>query len=122
MRLLKQALAASGALMVVAAVVAFVAPKSTHALVAALVEVTNTASNPVPNRDVDDRDRATTEFVVVPVQSLSGFSGQFQGVAVFTVPVNRRFVIDQIDGICSTPSGNTETAAQLRSTPQDRST
>lgn len=34
-------------------------PKAAHAVVAALVQVTNTSANPVPNQDVDNPGRAT---------------------------------------------------------------
>lgn len=44
-----QAVAAFG----VVATLALVTPRAAHALAAALVQVTNTPANPVPNQDVD---------------------------------------------------------------------
>jgi hypothetical protein len=48
MRLLKQAMAVLGTVVVIAAVVALVTPKTAHAIVATAVQVVNTSANPVP--------------------------------------------------------------------------
>jgi len=106
MKLLKQALAVFGAVAILAVMMALVAPKRIHAMAAALVEVTNTSANPVPNRDVDDRDRATIEFASCTVISAPA-AGFISCSPPFTVPADERFVIDQIDGACGTPPGNT---------------
>lgn len=51
MKLLKQALAVLGSVVVIALIAALVTPKTAQAVVAALVEVANTPDNPVPVRD-----------------------------------------------------------------------
>ena len=48
MKLLKQAFAALGVVMLIAIFVVLVTPKATHAIVATLVQVVNTSANPVP--------------------------------------------------------------------------
>ena len=58
MRLLKQALAILGSVVVVAMVVALSAPKAVHAVVAAAVNVMNTSANPVPTYDAGVRFQA----------------------------------------------------------------
>ena len=49
-----------------AAGLAFLAPKTAHAVTAALVEVVNTRSTPVPNQDVDSPDAILTNRRAVP--------------------------------------------------------
>ena len=116
MKLLKQALAVFGAVAILAVMMALVAPKRIHAMAAALVEVTNTSANPVPNRDVDDRDRATIEFVSCFIESTPGFNGLISCSPSFTVPGDARFVIDQIDGTCGTPPGKAVAGAAFEFT------
>jgi hypothetical protein len=53
MRLAKRMFMGLGVTALAALIVTLVAPKAVHAAVAALVEVTNTSSNPVPNADVN---------------------------------------------------------------------
>jgi hypothetical protein len=48
MRLLKQAMAVLGAVVVIAVIVVLVTPKTAHAVIATLVQVVNTSAQPVP--------------------------------------------------------------------------
>jgi len=52
MRLLKQAMAVLGIVTMIVVLVAVVAPKATHSMVAALVEVSNTATAPATTEDI----------------------------------------------------------------------
>ena len=57
MNLIRKALTTLGGILLVAILIAALAPKATRAVAAALVQITNTAANPVPNRDVDNAPR-----------------------------------------------------------------
>lgn len=71
------------------------APKTVHALTAALVQVTNTPSNPVQTTEA--LGSATTLSV----------SCDLDGPVCYTVPTGMRAIIDQLDGGChaNTPGG-----------------
>jgi hypothetical protein len=82
------------------------APKAVHGLVATLVQVANTAANPVPDKDVDNPGRATLVVAYCDLGSLSGSSGDIYCVLPYTVPATDRLVIQQVEAECSTPKGN----------------
>src|ERR1700690_1584767 len=63
MNFAKRILMFVGFVVLAAILTSVLAPKATHALVATLVQVSNTPSSPVPNRDVDSPAHAT----VVPL-------------------------------------------------------
>ena len=90
MKLLKQVLAVLGGLVVIALVVALVAPQSTRAVVATMVNVVNDKTNPVPNRDVDNPARepfVLTEVINLTNGSISAFAG------TDNLPTGRKYVI-----------------------------
>ena len=68
---------------------------------------------PLAISDLENRDRAPIGFVSLDFESTPGFAGSFQATSSFTVPMSARFVIDQIDGLCTTTSGNIMSEAQL---------
>ena len=105
MKIVRKAVTAFGGIVLAALLMAALAPKAAHGLVATLVQVTNTSVDPVPNRDVDDRDRATPEFVTCFAGTTAGANGEFNCSPFFAVPAGERFVIDEVDGSCATPSG-----------------
>jgi len=53
MKFAKWIVMGSGGVVLALLCVVLISPKTAHALVAALVQVTNTRSNPVPTQDVD---------------------------------------------------------------------
>jgi hypothetical protein len=57
MKFTKTALMGAGGVVLAGLILPLCAPKTVHALAAALVEVANTRSNPVPNQDVDSAAR-----------------------------------------------------------------
>lgn len=59
MNIVRKAVTTIGGFCLAALLIAALAPKATHAVVAALVQVANTSANPVPNRDVDNPARDT---------------------------------------------------------------
>ena len=89
-----QAVAALG----VFATLALVTPRAAHAFAAALVQVTNTPANPVPNRDVDAPGRH-------PFASscTEGFGGQ---TCLFrAVPANTEYVIQTLTVVLTAGPG-----------------
>ena len=107
MRLLKQALAILGSVVVVAMIGALVAPKAVHAVVAAAVNVVNTSANPVPTYDAGTRfqaDACTSSGATSAATSFCGLNTS----ATFTVPATtasgaivKRLVVDDVSGGCS---------------------
>src|SRR5271154_1410262 len=107
MRLFKQALAVLGSIVVVAIIMAFVAPKAVHAVVAAAVQVMNTSANPVPTYDSGTRFQADVCFISGAVSTASAFCGP-NNSASFGVPLVtsagatvKRLVVEDVSGYCS---------------------
>src|SRR5579862_9604794 len=80
-------------------------PKTAHALVAALVQVTNTTANPVPNLDTERNAR-------IPYQSAYVFSQSTTGDAVRTitftaVPSGYRLVAQNASANLTLAAGST---------------
>jgi hypothetical protein len=89
-----------------------VAPKTAHGLVAALVQISNTPSNPVPNRDVDLPARASIQQLSCEGSSFAG--GDILGCDPgFTVPAGQRLVLQQLESVCATPRGNNVYSANI---------
>jgi hypothetical protein len=107
MRLLKQALGVLGALLAVVAVTALVMPKAVHAVAAALVEVTNTSTNPVPMYDSSTRFQADLCHTFGSVSAAENYCGTNTSRS-FVVPsvtsggaAVKRLVVDNVAGVCS---------------------
>jgi hypothetical protein len=108
MRLLKQALAFLGAMVVVAMIAALVAPKAVHAVVAALVQVVNTANNPVATYDSGGtRFQADACFASGAVSVAADYCGTVTS-AQFVVPTVtaggatvKRLMVDNVSGFCA---------------------
>jgi hypothetical protein len=103
MRLLKQALAVLGTVVVIAVIALLVAPKTAHALVATLVQVANTSANPVPTQDTENPARS-------PFQKELDFlitDGTIAATASFAVPAGKALVIDFVSGAAFQPAGET---------------
>ena len=115
MNIVRKAVSALGGIFLAALLIAALAPKAVRsAVAAALVQVTNTAANPVPNQDIDDPGKATRVFLSCGVQ----FSTVNFCDLNYTVPTNARLIIDQVDGVCSTPVGQTVTRVFLNLTSE----
>jgi hypothetical protein len=108
MQIARRLLIGVGAIALVAALLTLAAPKSAHALVAALVQVTNTTANPAVTLDADKATR-------IPYESSSqaaGFAGtcgetivcQFDGFTV--VPAGYRLVVQQIAAVVGVNSAS----------------
>jgi hypothetical protein len=93
MQFVKRLLIGAGAVMLVAVVLMVAAPRTVRAVVATLI------------RDIDNPGRATQ--VVQYCRANSGVGGFFNCTPDYTVPANDRLVIQQVEGNCTTPQGNT---------------
>ncbi len=89
-----QAFAALG----VVVTLALVTPRAAHALAAALVQVTNTPANPVPNQDVDAPGRH-------PFAATCTVGSGGQECSLSTVPANTEYVIQTITVILTAGPG-----------------
>ena len=89
MNIVRKALTGLGGICLAALVVAALAPKATHGIVAALVQVTNTTANPVPVTDVGS---------LQPFESNCAVSqGSATGSDCFiSVPAGKRLVIQSV--------------------------
>jgi hypothetical protein len=91
MSLIRKAVSALGGIFLAALLMAALAPRATHAVVAALVQVTNTAANPVPVTQASAfhpfQSSCTAEYTI-------GASGTRCFVA--TVPAGQRLVIQTV--------------------------
>ena len=82
------------------------APKAAHALVATLVQVTNTSANPVPTSDAAVRFQTAVCAVTGPVSTATNFCAP--NSTTFVVPTVtsggaavKRLVLENVSGFCS---------------------
>jgi hypothetical protein len=117
MNFAKRILMYVGFVVLAAILISVLAPKATHALVATLVQVSNTPSSPVPNKDVDSPAHAT--IVPLGCQAFGdpetgelictlGVGTLGQGsISPYTVPAGQRLVLEQVAAFCQTqPDGS----------------
>jgi hypothetical protein len=105
MRIAKRLLMSIGTAALVAFLAIVVAPKTAHALVAALVQVTTTTANPVPTEDIRGSASQILELACPTNDGGQGFCVQDDpstpSSSPFTVPAGQNFVITQIESLCS---------------------
>jgi len=104
MNFIKKAVTTLGGIFLAALLIAALAPKATHGLVAALVQVTNTTANPASTWDADHATR-------IPYQSYEAFAPVFAGgqtlpVSFAQVPAGYRLVIQNINADLAVVSDN----------------
>lgn len=100
MQIVRKLLVAVGAIALAATVLTLAAPKSVHALVATLVQVTNTTANPAVTLDAEHATQVPYESTVVGSFLGSNCAGGVVGCK-FTwapVPTGYRLVIENISG------------------------
>jgi hypothetical protein len=90
MRLTKNVLTSFGAVALALVLVNAIAPQAVHAAVAALVQISNTATNPALTSRIDDPGR-------VPYQAGKSCNG-CTSVTFGPVPANHRLVVGNISG------------------------
>ncbi len=107
MKIMKRLLMGIGATALVALLLTLITPKAAHAVVAALVEVANTSTNPVPNADVNAPGEEPFQTQIC--ETLGSFPGACSGTpGDFTVPSTtsdglsvKRLVVEQISAQCA---------------------
>jgi hypothetical protein len=107
MRFMKRLLMGISAVALAGTLLTLVAPKAVHAAVAALVLVTNTPANPVPNADVNAPGEEPFQTQIC--DTLGSFPGACSGTpGTFTVPSTtsdglsvKRLVVEQISAQCA---------------------
>ncbi|MHB8525837.1 MAG: hypothetical protein ACYDD2_06735 [Candidatus Acidiferrales bacterium] len=107
MNVLRRIAMAIGGTVVVALVVTLAVPRAAHAVLSALVTVTNTSANPVPTYDSGTRFQTDVCFASGSVSVASNFCG-LNNSRTFQVPTVtssgatvKRLVVDNVSGICS---------------------
>lgn len=108
MNLVRRIVMGLGSLVAVALVLALAAPKTVHALVSALVTVSNTAANPVPTIGAE----AGRAFVVGNSCLFTGATSCFV-IPVYTVPAGETAVIESGSYTCSLNAGTALTLATM---------
>jgi hypothetical protein len=103
-----------GFVVLVAACLSVLAPKATHALVATLVQITNTSADPVPTYDSGTRFQAD----VCDANGSVSVAGSYCGLntsQTFVVPTVtssgatvKRLIVDNVSGICSSYNNPTQ--------------
>jgi hypothetical protein len=112
MKLINNRFVQASAAVGVVATLALVTPRAAHALAAALVQVTNTSANPVPNQDVDAPGRHFYQSTCTTTTA----DGLGKGFVCFLseVPANTELVIQTVSIVAETP--NPPAAGQLEVT------
>jgi hypothetical protein len=108
MKSAKNFLMVAGAFTLAVTIFATLAPKTAHAFVATLVQVTNTSANPVQAQAVDAMSlhpvvlQTSTQFAQgqsLAIANLGNVSGDF------AVPPGKRFIVDSVSVLASVPAG-----------------
>lgn len=120
MRLLKQAMAVLGTVVVIALLVALVTPKTAHAIIATAVQVVNTSANPAATLDNSKAASQIVELVCLVASAEQTTSceqetaaNEFSG---FMVPAGQTLIITSVD-IQTGPAGPGFAAVDLSQKP-----
>jgi hypothetical protein len=119
MQVLKRLSMGFGSILAAALLLAVAAPKATHALVAALVQVTNTSANPVPVVDVRSSTEQTVELACT---FTAGYCVQINADgsyvdAAWTVPSGMQYVIKDVEVSSTISTGVTFSTFGVQWTP-----
>jgi hypothetical protein len=93
MNFVRRALSALGGIFLAALLIAALAPRAAHAVVAALVTVTNTTANPVGTSDANNGAFQPVHFRIALNDNASSTGLIVNGP---TIPANKRLVIENI--------------------------
>jgi hypothetical protein len=107
MQVLKRLLMGFGSILAAALLLALAAPKSAHALVAALVQVTNTPANPVPVVDVQRAAQQSVELECNPAEQIC-YQIQPDGSnnnTAWVVPSGMHYVVSDVEVTSETAPG-----------------
>jgi hypothetical protein len=98
MNLIKKISMFVGFVVLAAAIVSALAPKATHALVATLVQVANTPSNPVPTLEQEAQSAFVVQGFCTP--NLGGPAGLCDVGTLYTVPAGKTAVLESLAYDC----------------------
>jgi hypothetical protein len=105
MNVLRRIAMAIGGIVGVALVLTLAVPRAAHAVLSALVTITNTAANPVPVQSVDDHAQHAFEEAA---RCISAVSAPCQAQGLFPVPLGMTAVVQDVSGPCNfNPSATT---------------
>jgi hypothetical protein len=96
MRISRSVVTVSGVVLA-AGLITFTNPKAVHAVAAALVQVTNTASNPVPNSDVTSTPSQLVAISCLAVGCLRMEPGGALDQDAYAVPADQTLVITDVE-------------------------
>src|SRR5580658_2987813 len=97
-----------GAAAISAAVLLLAAPRAAHSVAAALVQVTNTTANPVPNLDAERIARIPYQSTQQPQGNCPNGNGVQECTFVFTAPLTGyRLRVENVSGWITLASGAT---------------
>jgi hypothetical protein len=97
-----------GGAIAMAMLAVLMAPRAAHAVVAALVQVANTAANPVPNLDTERNARTVYEATAQTTGSCPNGTGVQNCIFTFTTPpAGYRLVVQNVSGFLSLVPGAT---------------
>jgi hypothetical protein len=109
MNFAKRLLMVAGAVALAGILGAQLAPKAAHGIVATLVQVVNTAANPVPTQAVDNHARHALGLdasVVIPDGQLGVFGTFGDANGPYTVPAGKRLVMESLSAQFNLPTGH----------------
>ena len=98
MNLVRKTATTLGGIFLAVLLIAALAPKATRGIAAALVQVTNTASNPVPNRDLDNISRNLKTLTLLGDSDHRFGDPTIFPRTPFVVPAGKRFVSLYLSG------------------------
>lgn len=117
MNTMRKALSALGGIFLAALLLAALAPRAAHAVVAALVQVSNTNANPVPTVRVDALNSFDANGFCQFVPSDNGHNDFCLVDPIYTVPAGQIAVIEHASGRCIVDAGSAVREARLRIGP-----
>ena len=105
MNIMRKAISTFAGISLAVLLFAALAPKATRGVAAALVQVTNTGASPVP---VEDHARQAVLLFINAATVFPASEIPFTNIvgSPFTIPANKRLVIEQISGQLALPAGS----------------
>ena len=120
MNVLRRIAMAIGGTVIVALVIGLAAPKTVHALVSALVTVTNTSANPVPTTDVMRSVAQNVELQCHIFQGGCFLVSPTGNLSTFTVPSGSNLVITDVEILALQGGGLSSFICSTTAAPPER--
>jgi len=117
MNIIRKAVSALGGIFLAALSIAALAPRATHAVVAALVQVTNTSANPVPTVRVEPLNSFDSNGLCRFLNTDNGYNDFCLLDPIYTVPAGQIGVIEHASGRCIVDAGGGIREARVKIGP-----